>query len=83
MSELLLNTARQTLLLELQEASRLPERLGEAFLRAADAIIHCRGKVIVSGIGKSGILAKRLPPPSPALAPLPSLSMRQKPCTAI
>jgi hypothetical protein len=35
MSELLLNTARQTLLLELQEASRLPERLGEAFLRAA------------------------------------------------
>lgn len=28
MSEQLLNTARQTLLLELQEASRLPERLG-------------------------------------------------------
>jgi arabinose 5-phosphate isomerase len=83
MSELLLNTARQTLLLELQEASRLPERLGEAFLRAADAIIHCRGKVIVSGLVNPGILAKRLPPPSPAPAPLPSLSMRQKPCTAI
>ncbi|WP_354692186.1 arabinose-5-phosphate isomerase GutQ [Phytobacter sp. RSE-02] len=60
MSELLLNTARQTLLLELQEASRLPERLGEAFLRAADAIIHCRGKVIVSGIGKSGHIGKKI-----------------------
>ncbi len=60
MSELLLNTARQTLLLELQEASRLPERLGEAFLRAANAIIHCRGKVIVSGIGKSGHIGKKI-----------------------
>lgn len=31
MSELLLNTARQTLLLELQEASRLPERWARHF----------------------------------------------------
>lgn len=30
MSESLINAGRQTLLLELQEASRLPERLGEA-----------------------------------------------------
>ncbi|MFT0665019.1 hypothetical protein RVM25_13885, partial [Enterobacter hormaechei subsp. xiangfangensis] len=29
MSDFLLNAGRQTLLLELQEASRLPERLGE------------------------------------------------------
>ena len=29
MSDFLLETGRQTLMLELQEASRLPERLGE------------------------------------------------------
>ena len=29
MSEALLNAGRQTLMLELQEASRLPERLGD------------------------------------------------------
>jgi arabinose 5-phosphate isomerase len=60
MSEQLLNTARQTLLLELQEASRLPERLGDDFVRAASAILHCEGKVIVSGIGKSGHIGKKI-----------------------
>ena len=35
MSDFLLETGRQTLMLELQEASRLPERLGEDFVRAA------------------------------------------------
>ncbi len=60
MSEFLLNTARQTLLLELQEASCLPERLGEDFIRAANAIIHSEGKVIVAGIGKSGHIGKKI-----------------------
>ena len=60
MSEMLLNTARQTLLIELQEASRLPDRLGEDFLTAANALIACQGKVIVSGIGKSGHIGKKI-----------------------
>ena len=60
MNDILLNTARQTLRLELQEASRLPDRLNDAFLRAADAIIRCQGKVIVSGIGKSGHIGKKI-----------------------
>ncbi|KAG1716663.1 hypothetical protein ID866_458 [Astraeus odoratus] len=49
-----------TLMLELQEASRLPERLGEDFVRAANTIIHCEGKVIVAGIGKSGHIGKKI-----------------------
>ncbi len=60
MSDFLLNAGRQTLLLELQEASRLPERLGEDFVRAANTIIHCEGKVIVAGIGKSGHIGKKI-----------------------
>jgi hypothetical protein len=47
-------------MLELQEASRLPERLGDDFIRAAETIIHCEGKLIVSGIGKSGHIGKKL-----------------------
>ena len=46
-------------MLELQEASRLPERLGDDFIRAAETIIHCEGKLIVSGIGKSGHIGKK------------------------
>jgi arabinose 5-phosphate isomerase len=60
MSNVLLNTGRQTLLLELQEASRLPDRLDESFVRAAETIINCKGKLIVSGIGKSGHIGKKL-----------------------
>ena len=60
MSDALLNAGRQTLMLELQEASRLPERLGDDFIRAANIIIHCEGKVIVSGIGKSGHIGKKI-----------------------
>ena len=43
MSDFLLNAGRQTLLLELQEASRLPDRLGDDFVRAANTIIQCEG----------------------------------------
>lgn len=60
MSEALLNAGRQTLTLELQEASRLPERLGDDFVRAANIILHCEGKVVVSGIGKSGHIGKKI-----------------------
>jgi len=60
MSDFLLNTGRQTLMLELQEASRLPERLGDDFVRAANTIIQCEGKVIVAGIGKSGHIGKKI-----------------------
>ncbi len=71
MSNFLLEAGRQTLMLELQEASRLPERLGDDFIRAAETIIHCEGKLIVSGIGKSGHIGKSWRQPSPAPAPRP------------
>lgn len=83
MSDFLLNAGRQTLMLELQEASRLPERLGEDFVRAANTIIQCEGKVVVSGIGKSGHIGKRLPLRLPAPAHRHSSCIRPKRCTAI
>ena len=67
----MLEAGRQTLMLELQEASRLPERTGDDFIRAAETIIHCEGKLIVSGIGKSGHIGKSWRQPSPAPAPRP------------
>ncbi len=54
MSEALLNTGRQTLMLELQEASRLPERLGNDLFGAANTILHCGRQSGRFGIGKSG-----------------------------
>ncbi len=80
MSDALLNAGRQTLMLELQEASRLPERLGDDFVRAANIIIHCEGKVIVSGIGKSGHIGKKSPRRLPVPV-LPLLFIRRKHCS--
>lgn len=60
MNNLLLNAGRQTLQIELEEASRLPDRLGNEFVRAAKALLECKGKVIVAGIGKSGHIGKKI-----------------------
>ncbi|MGL4726004.1 MAG: arabinose-5-phosphate isomerase GutQ [Scandinavium sp.] len=60
MNNLLLNAGRQTLQIELEEASRLPDRLGDDFIRAAKALLECKGKVIVAGIGKSGHIGKKI-----------------------
>lgn len=82
MSEALLNAGRQTLMLELQEASRLPERLGDDFVRAANIILHCEGKVVVSGIGKSGHIGKKIAATLASTGTPAFLSIRQRHCTA-
>lgn len=38
----------------------LQHRLGDDFVAAADAIYSCRGRVVVTGIGKSGHIARKL-----------------------
>ncbi len=83
MSEALLNAGRQTLMLELQEASRLPERLGDDFVRAANIILHCEGKVVVSELANRATLVRKSPQRLPVPAHRLFLSIRQKHCTAI
>ncbi len=82
MSDFLLDAGRKALLLELQEASRLPDRLDETFVQAAKAILDCKGKLIVSGMGKSGHIGKKLAATFASTGTPPSLSTRQKRCTA-
>jgi arabinose-5-phosphate isomerase len=38
----------------------LQHRLGDDFVAAADAVYSCRGRVVVTGIGKSGHIARKL-----------------------
>lgn len=81
MSDALLNAGRQTLMLELQEASRLPERLGDDFVRAANTIITVKAKSLSPVLVNQVILAKKLRRPSPVPARLPFLCIRRKRCT--
>jgi arabinose-5-phosphate isomerase len=58
-----LDTARNVIRIEAEEISRLEERLGEEFLEAVDILVSCierGGKAIVTGVGKSGLVAKKL-----------------------
>jgi arabinose-5-phosphate isomerase len=55
-----LSLARDVLATEAHAIAALGPRLGEAFVAAVALIFHCRGRVVVSGIGKSGHIARKL-----------------------
>lgn len=56
----LLQYGRELLELELHEAQKLPARLGKDFVKACQLILSTKGKVVVSGIGKSGHIGKKI-----------------------
>ncbi|OCG45286.1 arabinose-5-phosphate isomerase [Gilliamella sp. Choc5-1] len=56
----ILQYGRELLELELQEAKKLPNRLGKDFINACQLILSTKGKVVVSGIGKSGHIGKKI-----------------------
>jgi arabinose-5-phosphate isomerase len=55
-----LELARKVLAIEADAISALIERLDGQFLEAANLIYACRGRVVVSGIGKSGHIARKI-----------------------
>ncbi len=56
----LLARAREAVRIEAAAVAALEARLGEEFLSAVEILAGCRGKVIVSGVGKSGLLAHQI-----------------------
>jgi arabinose-5-phosphate isomerase len=46
--------------MEAAAVAALESRLGEAFVKAADAILRATGRVIVSGLGKSGLVGRKI-----------------------
>ncbi len=55
-----LDLAREVLGIEAAAVQALVTRLDESFLRALDVILRCEGRVIVSGMGKSGHIARKI-----------------------
>jgi arabinose-5-phosphate isomerase len=56
----ILGRAKEVLKIEAMGISALGERLDESFERAVELLYDCRGKVIVTGMGKSGIICRKL-----------------------
>lgn len=52
--------AARVLEAEAQAITSLISRLDAQFLRALDLLVGCRGRVVVTGMGKSGIIGKKI-----------------------
>jgi arabinose-5-phosphate isomerase len=52
--------ARDVLAIEAKAIAALGGRLGKPFVAAVELVFHCHGRVVVSGIGKSGHIARKL-----------------------
>ena len=59
-SERALQLARDTLDIEAKALLGLKTRQGESFARAARAMLQCRGRVVVMGMGKSGHVGRKI-----------------------
>ena len=55
-----LTTAIRVLEAEADAIRSLVDRMGESFLRAVDLAAACSGKIVVTGLGKSGIICKKI-----------------------
>ncbi|MBI2467261.1 MAG: KpsF/GutQ family sugar-phosphate isomerase [Candidatus Rokubacteria bacterium] len=60
MSEDVLKSARRVLEIEAEAVRALADRLDERFARAVALIEGCRGRVVVTGMGKSGLVGKKV-----------------------
>lgn len=52
--------AKEVLQLEAESILQLVDRVGEDFSRAVELIYRCTGRVIVAGIGKSGLIGRKI-----------------------
>lgn len=60
MSEKIIQQGLQVLEIEANAILALKERLGDSFIQAVQMIRQCKGKLVITGMGKSGQIARKL-----------------------
>jgi arabinose-5-phosphate isomerase len=55
-----LDLAREVIRTEAQALAGLEGKLGAVFTKAVETIAGCRGKLVVSGVGKSGLIGQKI-----------------------
>lgn len=55
-----LQRATETLKIEADAILQLIPRLNDNFVKAVEAVVSCKGKIILTGIGKSGQIARKI-----------------------
>ncbi len=55
-----LTKAKEVIQIEIQALKDLAQRLDGSFIKALNLILECEGRVIVSGMGKTGIIGRKI-----------------------
>lgn len=58
--EEILEVARETFKIEADSINMLIDRLNDTFVEAVKILYQCKGRVIITGMGKSGIIGKKI-----------------------
>ncbi len=60
MRDKIIKIGRETIRTEAEALQAIEERVGDEFVEAVEAILATRGKVIMTGIGKSGLISQKV-----------------------
>jgi len=55
-----LSLANKAANLQIKELKKIKKVLNKSFIKAVDLILSCKGKVVCAGIGKSGLIARKI-----------------------
>ena len=55
-----ISLAKKTADLQINELKKIKKVLNKSFILAVDSILNCKGKVVCAGIGKSGLIARKI-----------------------
>ena len=55
-----IQSGRRTIEMETEAVSQLSSRIGDSFVSACETILKCSGRVIVTGMGKSGHIGNKI-----------------------
>jgi arabinose-5-phosphate isomerase len=67
----MIEIARKVLTVEAEAISALIDRIDGEFTKAVDMILVCKGRVVITGMGKSGLICQKIA--RPWLRPAPRL----------
>ncbi len=55
-----INLAKKSANIQIKELKKINKVFNSSFVKAVDTILNCKGKVVLGGIGKSGLVARKI-----------------------
>ena len=55
-----ISQAKKAADIQINELKKIKQIFNNSFVKAVDLILNCKGKIIFAGIGKSGLIARKL-----------------------